>query len=98
MRNYFKILQLTTAAPREDIEKVLQKNGDNANILEKRFQADAPGVLLDEQRCQLYTNTVALYERLHQASGCLSAPGTDSHNWQNRLTAFERLDNIADLH
>ena len=97
MRNYYKALRIPTTASLKTIKEALNTNGvtagETANALDKPHRADARDILFNERRCQLYTSTVELYQRLHEASACLdSKPGVDSHLWHERLADFDDSD------
>ena len=101
MRNYFKALRLPTTASLETIQNALHTGdvpaGSAVNALDESHRADAVDILCDQQRCQLYTCTVELYQRLHEASVCLDTdPGIDSHLWHERLADFVDNEQSAD--
>lgn len=90
MRNYFKTLNLRTAAPREAVAQALSMANSTGSALAPRTRADAHDIMLDEDRRQCYAGVVELYETMYTAIGCLrESVGKDTHRWHARLSEFE---------
>ncbi|MFK8080483.1 MAG: hypothetical protein AB8B97_09370 [Granulosicoccus sp.] len=90
MRNYFKTLRLPARAPQATLEQALAIGSPTAKEITPRHRVDANEILLDKERCDLYANTVELYEAMYVAYGRLQeSVGMDTNSWAERLAEFE---------
>ncbi|MFK7858990.1 MAG: hypothetical protein AB8B64_09220 [Granulosicoccus sp.] len=90
MRNYFKALRLPVRAAREDLIEALTIGSPTAKEITPRHRVDAYEILLDEDKRELYVNTVELYQAMHAAANRLQeSVGMDTHSWSERLAEFD---------
>jgi len=90
VRNYFKTLQLPARATREQLIEALAIGSPTAKKITPRHRIDAYDILLDEDRREMYANTVDLYEAMYIASRRLQeSVGIDTHSWEERLAEFD---------
>jgi len=90
MRNYFRTLRLPTRTPTENLVSALAIGSTTAKEITPRHRVDAYEVLLDDERRELYANTVELYEAMYIASSRLQeSVGMDTNSWAERLAEFD---------
>lgn len=89
MRNYFKQLNLTTAATHEEIAQTLAPNMQHEHEMNESFQADCREILMQSDRRQVYANTSNMYLLLNHSLECLcNGDAKDTHQWALRLEDF----------
>lgn len=90
MRNYFKALNISSAAKREEIAHTLRPSSDATHSLSEKHLSDAQEILMHDKRRQVYTNNVNFFQTLHEAKHCLKTPfAVDTHQWDYRLEEFD---------